>query len=138
MKTDLSHLSPLQFEVTQHNATERPFTSEYDHLFEEGIYVDIVSGDVLFSSKDKFDSGCGWPSFTKPIDPEKVITKKDSTFGMIRIEVRSKEANSHLGHVFDDGPQGQARYCINGAALRFIPRAELEASGYGQYEALFI
>ncbi len=137
MKYDLTHLSPLEFEVTQNSATERPFTSAYDHLFEDGIYVDIVSGEVLFSSKDKFDSGCGWPSFTQPIDPEKLVTKKDSKFGMIRIEVRSKEANSHLGHVFDDGPKGQPRFCINGAALRFIPKADLQAAGYGQYEALF-
>lgn len=137
MKYDLSHLTPLQFEVTQHAATERPFSNAYDHHFEEGLYVDIVSGEVLFSSKDKFDSGCGWPSFTKPIDPVNVVSKKDLSHGMVRIEVRSKDANSHLGHVFDDGPHGLPRYCINSAALRFIPIDKLEAEGYGQYSALF-
>ena len=137
MKYDLSHLTPLQFEVTQHSATERPFSNEYDHHFEEGIYVDIVSGEVLFSSKDKFDSGCGWPSFTRPIDPAKVVSKKDFSHGMIRIEVRSKDADSHLGHVFDDGPKGMPRYCINSASLRFIPKAKLEEEGYGSYKALF-
>ena len=137
MKYDLSHLTPLQFEVTQHSATERPFSNEYDHHFEEGIYVDIVSGEVLFSSKDKFDSGCGWPSFTRPIDPANVVSKKDFSHGMIRIEVRSKDADSHLGHVFDDGPKGMPRYCINSASLRFIPKAKLEEEGYGSYKALF-
>ena len=137
MKYDLSHLTPLQFEVTQHSATERPFTNEYDHHFEEGIYVDIVSGEVLFSSKDKFDSGCGWPSFTKPIDPKNIISKKDFSHGMIRIEVRSKDADSHLGHVFDDGPNGMPRFCINSASLRFIPKDQLEEKGYGAYKSLF-
>jgi len=137
MKYDLSHLTPLQFEVTQHSATERPFSNEFDHHFEEGIYVDIVSGEVLFSSKDKFDSGCGWPSFTRPIDPANVVSKKDFSHGMIRIEVRSKDADSHLGHVFDDGPKGMPRYCINSASLRFIPKAKLEEEGYGSYKALF-
>ena len=137
MKYDLSHLTPLQFEVTQHAATERPFSNAYDHHFEEGLYVDIVSGEVLFSSKDKFDSGCGWPSFTKPVDPVNVVSKKDLSHGMVRIEVRSKDANSHLGHVFDDGPHGLPRYCINSAALRFIPIDKLEEEGYGQYSELF-
>ncbi|KAF0226370.1 MAG: peptide methionine sulfoxide reductase msrA/msrB [Erysipelotrichaceae bacterium] len=137
MKFDLSHLTPLQFEVTQKGATERPFTNPYDHLFEDGIYVDVVSGEALFSSKDKFDSGCGWPSFTKPIDPNQVVSKRDISFGMIRVEVKSKEANSHLGHVFDDGPKGLPRFCINGASLRFIPKEQLEEQGYGQYKALF-
>lgn len=137
MKYDLSHLTPLQFEVTQHSATERPFTNEFDHHFEEGIYVDIVSGEVLFSSKDKFDSGCGWPSFTRPIDQKNIVTKKDFTHGMIRIEVRSKDADSHLGHVFDDGPNGLPRFCINSAALRFIPKDKLEEKGYGAYKSLF-
>jgi methionine-R-sulfoxide reductase len=137
MKYDLSHLTPLQFEVTQHSATERPFSNDYDHHFEEGIYVDIVSGEVLFSSLDKFDSGCGWPSFTKPVDPQQVVSKRDISHGMIRIEVRSKEANSHLGHVFDDGPKGMPRYCINSASLKFIPKDQLEEKGYGAYKSLF-
>jgi len=137
MKYDLSHLTPLQFEVTQHAQTERPFNNEFDAHFEEGIYVDIVSGEVLFSSKDKFDSGCGWPSFTQPIKKESIVSKKDYAFGMIRIEVRSKEGDSHLGHVFDDGPKGMPRYCINSASLRFIPKDQLEAQGYGELKALF-
>lgn len=137
MKYDLSHLTPLQFEVTQHAATERPFSNVYDHHFEEGLYVDIVSGEVLFSSKDKFDSGCGWPSFTKPLDPTRVVSKKDLSHGMIRIEVRSRDADSHLGHVFDDGPHGLPRYCINSASLRFIPKDKLDAEGYGQYTRMF-
>ena len=137
MNYDLSHLTPLQFEVTQHSATERPFSNEYDHHFEEGIYVDIVSGEVLFSSLDKFDSGCGWPSFTKPIDPNQVVSKRDISHGMLRVEVRSKDADSHLGHVFDDGPKGMPRYCINSASLRFIPKDQLEEKGYGAYRSLF-
>ena len=137
MNYDLSHLTPLQFEVTQHSATERPFSNEYDHHFEEGIYVDIVSGEVLFSSLDKFDSGCGWPSFTKPIDPNQVVSKRDISHGMLRVEVRSKDADSHLGHVFDDGPKGMPRYCINSASLRFIPKDQLEEKGYGTYKTLF-
>lgn len=134
---DLSHLTPLQFAVTQKNATERPFDNEFDHHFDEGLYVDIVSGEVLFSSKDKFDSGCGWPSFTKPVDPTAVVSKSDFSHFMIRTEVRSKEADSHLGHVFDDGPNGMPRYCINSASLRFIPKDHLEAEGYGAYRHLF-
>lgn len=130
-------LTPLQFEVTQENGTERPFSSEYDDLFEEGIYVDIVGGEALFSSQDKYDAGCGWPSFTKPIAT--IIELEDLSLSRARVEVRSKEANSHLGHVFTDGPEdaGGLRYCINGAALRFIPVSQLEVEGYGEYKKLF-
>lgn len=132
-------LTDIQYAVTQENATERPFTGEYDDFYQEGIYVDVVSGDPLFSSTDKYDAGCGWPAFTKPIDKNELTEKKDTTFGMTRIEVRSKEANSHLGHVFTDGPQDQGglRYCINAAALKFIPVADLEKEGYGEYKVLF-
>ena len=131
-KYDLSKLNPMQFQVTQKNATEPPFKNEFYNFFEEGIYVDVVSKEVLFSSLDKFDSHCGWPSFTKPIE-DNIIEKKDFSYGMIRIEVRSKDANSHLGHVFNDGlPElGGMRYCINGASLRFIPVNEMEQEGYG-------
>lgn len=130
-------LDPLSYYVTQQNGTERPFTSPFETMDEEGIYVDIVSGEPLFHSKDKFDSGCGWPSFTRPI--EKVVEKKDFSHGMFRIEVRSPLADSHLGHVFTDGPkdQGGLRYCINGAALRFIRKQDLEKEGYGEYLKLF-
>lgn len=132
-------LTDIQYAVTQENATERPFTGKYDDFFQEGIYVDIVSGEPLFSSKDKYDAGCGWPAFTKPIEKKEVIEKKDTSLGMTRTEVRSKEADSHLGHVFTDGPQEQGglRYCINAAALHFIPVAALEKEGYGEYESLF-
>ncbi|WP_255301701.1 peptide-methionine (R)-S-oxide reductase MsrB [Bacillus sp. AFS040349] len=138
-KEDLkSTLSPMQYEVTQNNGTEPPFHNEFWNHVEEGIYVDIVSGKPLFSSKDKYDAGCGWPSFTKPIQDFEVVEKMDTTHGMIRTEVRSKTADSHLGHVFDDGPGPNGlRYCINSAALRFIPKDNLEKEGYGKYAQLF-
>ena len=131
----LARLSPEQFRVTQQNATERPGTGEYLHNKEPGIYVDVVSGEPLFASSDKYESGCGWPSFTKPIEPANVAELKDVTHGMIRTEVRSKHGDSHLGHVFDDGPQdkGGLRYCINSASLRFVPKSQMEAQGYGAY-----
>jgi peptide-methionine (R)-S-oxide reductase len=130
-------LTPEQYAVTQEAATERPFSSEYDDFYQPGIYVDIVSGEPLFSSQDKYDAGCGWPSFTKPI--AKLQEKRDTQLFMERTEVRSSEANSHLGHVFTDGPQdkGGLRYCINGAALRFVPLADFEREGYGEYRRLF-
>ncbi len=139
MEKKLDHLTPLQFEVTQHNATERPFQNEYFDHFEKGIYVDIVSGEVLFSSLDKFESHCGWPSFTKPLDPKQVVSKTDMSHFMIRTEVRSKIADSHLGHVFNDGPKekGGLRYCINSASLRFIPYDKMESEGYGEYLKIF-
>jgi len=132
-------LTPIQYEVTQNNATERPGTGEYDQFFEDGIFVDVVSGEPLFSSNDKYDAGCGWPSFTKPIKKRTVKEKRDSTLGMERTEVRSSEADSHLGHVFTDGPQdkGGLRYCINSAAMRFVPVDKLEEEGYGEYLAEF-
>ena len=128
-------LSDLQYRVTQENATEAPFVNTYDEHFEEGIYVDIVSGKPLFSSKDKFNSGCGWPAFSKPIIQSAVYDKEDTSHGMYRVEVRSSYADSHLGHVFEDGPQemGGLRYCINSAALRFIPKDKMEEEGYGSY-----
>lgn len=126
-------LSPLEYQVTQQNATERAFTHSYDNLYEPGIYVDIISGEPLFSSDDKYDSGCGWPSFTKPIVPEVVTEHVDTTYNMQRIETRSRVADAHLGHVFPDGPRdrGGLRYCINGASLKFIPKADMAAAGYG-------
>ena len=128
-------LTEEQYAVTQENATERAFTGEYDDFYEDGIFVDVVSGEPLFSSNDKYDAGCGWPSFTKPIKKRGVTEHRDQTFGMERTEVRSKEADSHLGHVFTDGPQEQGglRYCVNSAAMRFVPKKELEAAGYGEY-----
>jgi methionine-R-sulfoxide reductase len=132
-------LTPQQFEVTQHEGTERPFSNEYWDNHAPGIYVDVVSGEPLFSSLDKFDSGTGWPSFTKPLEPANVTEKTDTKLFMRRTEVRSKHADSHLGHVFDDGPRdkGGLRYCMNSASMRFIPVDRLEAEGYGQYKKLF-
>ena len=131
----ISKLSTEQYRVTQQNGTEAPGTGEYLDNREPGIYVDVVSGEPLFASSDKFESGCGWPSFTKPIEPATITELKDTTHGMVRTEVRSKAGDSHLGHVFPDGPadRGGLRYCINSASLRFIPRAEMEAEGYGAY-----
>lgn len=128
-------LTPIQFEVTQNDKTEPPFQNEYYDNKEKGIYVDIVSGEVLFSSKDKFDSGCGWPSFTKPVNDNSIEEKFDFSHGVYRVEVRSNKSNSHLGHVFDDGPKefGGLRYCINSAALRFIPINKMDEEGYGDY-----
>lgn len=127
-------LTPLQYEVTQNDATEPPFSGEYDDFYEKGLYVDVVSGEPLFSSKDKYDAGCGWPAFSKAISELDEII--DTKYNMIRTEVRSKEANSHLGHLFDDGPRelGGMRYCINSAALRFIPEDKMDEEGYGLYK----
>lgn len=139
-KDDLKKiLTDIQYEVTQESGTEMPFSSEYDNFYEDGIYVDIVSGEPLFSSKDKFNAGCGWPSFTKPIDGTDLTEKDDFRLMRKRIEVRSKEADSHLGHVFPDGPKEATglRYCINGAALRFIPKEKLKEEGYGEYLKIF-
>lgn len=131
-------LTRIQYHVTQENGTEPSFENEFWDHKEDGIYVDIVNGKPLFSSLDKYDSGCGWPSFTKPIDQEEVSEKKDLTHGMIRTEVRSRTADSHLGHVFNDGPKPNGlRYCINSAALEFVPKSELEARGFGEYLKLF-
>lgn len=128
-------LTELQYEVTQNAKTERPYQNEYDELFQKGIYVDIVSGEPLFLSTDKFNSGCGWPAFSKPIIPEVIREKVDLQYGMIRTEVRSRYADSHLGHVFADGPRdkGGLRYCINSSSLRFIPVEKMEEEGYGSY-----
>ncbi|MET0673846.1 MAG: peptide-methionine (R)-S-oxide reductase MsrB [Microbacterium pygmaeum] len=135
----LSRLTPAQFRVTQDDATEPPFRNEYWNTHEDGIYVDVVSGQPLFSSTDKYDSGTGWPSFTRPIEAAAVTEKVDGKLWMKRTEVRSAGADSHLGHVFDDGPRdaGGLRYCMNSAALRFIPATELEEQGYGEYRRLF-
>ena len=132
-----NRLTPLQFEVTQNEATERPFTGEYDDFYQEGIYVDVVSGEPLFSSLDKYDAGCGWPSFSKPI--AKLEENADTKLSRVRTEVRSKDADSHLGHVFEDGPaeMGGLRYCINSAAMRFVAVPDLEKAGYSDYLSLF-
>ncbi len=134
-KEALAALTPEQFRVTQNSGTERPGTGEYLDNHDIGIYVDIVSGEPLFASSDKFESGCGWPSFTKPIDHEHVNELRDTTHGMVRVEVRSTHGDSHLGHVFNDGPRdkGGLRYCINSASLRFVPKDEMETQGYGAY-----
>jgi peptide-methionine (R)-S-oxide reductase len=139
MKEDLKNkLTDIQYHVTQENGTEPPFRNEFDSHYEDGIYVDIISGKPLFSSKDKYDAGCGWPSFTKPIESVEVVEKTDISHGMKRVEVRSKTADSHLGHVFPDGPgEDGLRYCINSAALRFVSVDHLEKEGFGEYSKLF-
>lgn len=136
---NMKKLTKLQFEVTQNGITERPYDNEYWDNKRKGIYVDIISGEALFSSIDKFDSKTGWPSFTKPIDDNLINYNRDTTYGMQRIEVRAKNSNSHLGHVFNDGPKEHngMRYCINSASLKFIPYEDLEKEGYGEYKKLF-
>lgn len=131
----IDSLTPEQYRVTQENGTERPWTGEYNSNKRAGIYVDIVSGEPLFASSDKFESGCGWPSFTKPLISDHIVEKADHSLGMSRVEVRSRHGDSHLGHVFPDGPRdrGGLRYCINSAALRFIAREDMEAEGYGDW-----
>ena len=135
----IARLTPEQYRVTQEAGTERPFENAFNEHDEPGLYVDIVSGEPLFTSIDKFASSCGWPSFTRPLDAAHVIEQRDTTHGMIRTEVRSHHAGSHLGHVFPDGPQesGGLRYCINSASLRFVPLEALDEQGYGEYRQLF-
>lgn len=134
-KDAVANLTPEQYRVTQENGTERPFSGDYDQHFEPGLYVDVVSGEPLFASSQKFNSGCGWPSFAKPVEPANVAELRDATHGMIRTEVRSAHGDSHLGHVFPDGPRdmGGLRYCINSASLRFVPKEEMAAQGYAAY-----
>jgi methionine-R-sulfoxide reductase len=138
-ETRLRSLTPIQYAVTQEEATEQPFKNEYWDTKDAGIYVDVVSGEALFSSLDKYDSGCGWPSFTRPISEAVLTTRMDHKLSSTRVEVRSKEADSHLGHVFPDGPRdrGGLRYCINSAALRFVPVSELKKEGYTEFLVLF-
>ena len=135
----IAKLTPEQFAVTQESATERPFDNEFWDKEDPGLYVDIVSGEPLFASTQKYDSGCGWPSFTKPLNAENILENSDTSLGTVRTEVRSAGGDSHLGHVFEDGPvaEGGLRYCINSAALRFVPLADLETAGYGEYSKLF-
>ncbi|MGL5379505.1 peptide-methionine (R)-S-oxide reductase MsrB [Clostridium sp.] len=134
-----NNLTDLEYRVTQENATEPPFRNKYNDNFKKGIYIDIASGEPLFSSSDKFNSGCGWPAFSKPIEKKSIKEKRDTTYGMERIEVRSKNSDSHLGHLFCDGPleNGGLRYCINSASLKFIPYEEMEVKGYGEYLDIF-
>lgn len=133
----IKNLNEFQYNVTQRKGTEPPFQNEYNDEYRDGIYVDIVSKKVLFSSKDKFNSGSGWPSFTRPVAKESVVNKVDISHGMIRTEVKSVDANTHLGHVFDDGPNGNLRYCINSASLLFIPKESMKEQGYADYLYLF-
>ncbi len=135
----LKELTPLQYQVTQFKGTEPPFQNAYWDNHRQGIYVDIVSGEPLFSSQDQFEAGCGWPSFTKPLEHDAVVEQPDHSYGMRRTEVRSRQGDSHLGHVFEDGPEeaGGLRYCINSASLRFIPKDDLEQEGYAPYRSLF-
>ncbi|XMB72921.1 peptide-methionine (R)-S-oxide reductase MsrB [Mycoplasmatota bacterium WC30] len=134
---EIRSLNQLQYSVTQEKGTERPFDNTYNDEYRDGIYVDIVSKEVLFCSKDKFDSGSGWPSFTKPVNENSIEKKRDFSHGMIRTEVKSVEANTHLGHVFDDGPNNNLRYCINSSSLLFITKEKMEENGYGDYLYLF-
>lgn len=139
MAAEAVKLDPMQEYVTRQGGTERPFHNEYWNTHEEGIYVDVISGEPLFSSTDKFDSGTGWPSFTQPISAHRIVMHEDSSLGMERTEVKSAKSDAHLGHVFDDGPpeKGGKRYCINSAAMNFIPKADLKKEGYGEYLKLF-
>ncbi|MCF7926106.1 MAG: peptide-methionine (R)-S-oxide reductase MsrB [Candidatus Izimaplasma sp.] len=134
---EINKLNKEQYEVTQNNKTETPYDNAYNDHFEEGIYVDVISKEVLFTSKEKFDAGCGWPSFTKPASDENIEELPDFSHGLKRTEVKSKKAKSHLGHVFDDGPDGNLRYCINSASLEFIPKKDMAKKGYEEYLKLF-